>query len=369
MANRILRRELLRAGIAVTASASGLAWLGQPTTLFAQSRAQRDWRFCRKCQTLYFNEFPNKGLCAAGGAHEAAGFNFELPHDQAERPDAQANWRFCRKCQSMFFNGYPNKGRCTAGGGHEAAGFNFVLTHDVAETPSRQRNWRYCRKCSAMFFDGYPGKGRCAAGGGHEAAGFNFALKHLLDYSARTSQILTDPAQMQRMFTELWRTDGRQIAADGVTRALNGKELRRGYNIHRVNVNLATPDFRWTASGPGRIVANILLPGSNAKFLVTTPTVFGSHADPAFRVGFDIAADVTISVANAEPPVRVGDINARISNASVHGANATGTITESVADFFTRGGFSAKITSEINNSPDARQKVAQAIRSALANML
>ena len=41
----------------------------------------------------------------------------------------QAAWRFFQKCEAMFFNGYPNKGICTAGGAHEATGFYFVLSH------------------------------------------------------------------------------------------------------------------------------------------------------------------------------------------------------------------------------------------------
>lgn len=368
MANHIWRRDVLKVGIGVTTAAAGATMLGKANSIFAAPPAQRDWRFCRKCQTMYFDGYPNKGRCAAGGAHEAAGFNFTLEHDQAERPNAQANWRYCGKCQSMFFDGYPKKGACAAGGGHAAAGFNFVLPHDVAETPATQKNWRFCRKCQAMYFDGYPGKGRCAAGGAHEAAGFNFVLRHTLDYLLRATQIWGDSAQMNRMFMELWQREGRQMATDEITRALDGKELKSGFNIHRVNVNLGNPNLRWNVTGPGKVIAHITILGSNAKFLVTTPTVFGGYADPAFRVGFDIAADVVATVANTEPPVRIGDINAVISNANVHGANATGTITETVADLFTKGRFSREITGRMNNSPDLRQKVAQAVRSALANM-
>lgn len=44
----------------------------------------------------------------------------------------QLDWRNCRNCQAMFFNGFPDKGRCPAGGGHDAAqSFNFVLPNDV----------------------------------------------------------------------------------------------------------------------------------------------------------------------------------------------------------------------------------------------
>jgi hypothetical protein len=368
MANHIWRRDVLKAGFGVTTAAAGATMLGKPNSVFSAPPAQRDWRFCRKCQTMYFDGFPNKGRCAAGGSHEAAGFNFVLEHDQPERPNAQANWRYCGKCQSMFFNGSPNKGACAAGGGHAASGFNFVLPHDVAETPATQKNWRFCRKCQAMYFDGFPNKGRCAASGAHEAAGFNFVLRHALDYLARATQIWGNPAQMNRMFLELWQREGRQMAADEVTKALNGRELQRGFNIHRVNVNLGNPNLRWNIAGPGKVAVHITVPGSNAKFLVTTPTVFGSYADPAFRVGFDITADVTATVTNTEPPVRIGDVNAVISNASVHGANATGTVTETVADLFTKGRFSQEVTAKMNNSPDLRQKVAKAVRSALANM-
>jgi hypothetical protein len=31
----------------------------------------------------------------------------------------------------MFYDGFPDKGSCVAGGGHDAAGFNFTLPHDI----------------------------------------------------------------------------------------------------------------------------------------------------------------------------------------------------------------------------------------------
>ena len=136
---------------------------------------QANWRFCHKCNVMFFDGFPEKGVCSAGGVHEAAGFNFVLQHD-VDGP-GQDSWRFCRKCNAMFFDGFPSKGVCPAPGPstHEASGFNFVLPHDV---PGDQANWRFCHKCSAMFFDGFPAKGACSAGGGHEASGFNFVLPH-----------------------------------------------------------------------------------------------------------------------------------------------------------------------------------------------
>lgn len=127
---------------------------------------------------MFFDGRPNKGVCKAGGGHQAQGFMFDLPHDVPETTTAQKNWRFCQKCTQMFFDGRPNKGVCPAGGGHQAEGFMFVLPHDLPETASAQKNWRFCQKCTTMFFDGRPNKGICPSGGGHEAQGFMFVLPH-----------------------------------------------------------------------------------------------------------------------------------------------------------------------------------------------
>ncbi len=149
-------------------------------------QTQTDWRYCSKCQSLFFNGYPQKGICSAGGQHSAAGYNFVLPHDAQGNDKAQTDWRFCGKCYDMFFDGYPtNKGICTAGerhetfGEHEAIGYSFVLPHDVQGTSTAQASWRFCSKCNMMFFDGYPNnKGICANGGGHTATGYNFVLPH-----------------------------------------------------------------------------------------------------------------------------------------------------------------------------------------------
>lgn len=189
---------------------------------------QPEWRFCRKCYALFYDGFPSKGRCHAdGGGHEAAGFNFVLPHDVSGTPTAQDSWRFCHLCNEMFYDGRSDKGHCPGGaldlsglesqtaelnrpivgvpsadagtqdppggpavgnvavphrsnrGGHEAAGFNFVLPHDIPGTSTAQDSWRFCHLCNAMYYDGFPDNGRCVgSGGGHEAAGFTFVLPH-----------------------------------------------------------------------------------------------------------------------------------------------------------------------------------------------
>ena len=173
----VSRRDFLGrvASVSATGAAAVILSVFFSPTLAAATQDQ--WRFCRKCNALFFNGYPQKGRCAAGGGHVAQGYNFVLPHEVPESPHAQGAWRFCSKCSVMFFDGYPQKGNCPAGGGHTAAGFVFVLPHDIPVSGLVQGAWRFCNKCHAMFYDGFNNKGRCPAGGGHVAQGYNFVLR------------------------------------------------------------------------------------------------------------------------------------------------------------------------------------------------
>jgi hypothetical protein len=43
----------------------------------------------------------------------------------------QNNWRYCRKCYSLFYYGFDDNGRCPAGGEHDASGSaNYYLVYD-----------------------------------------------------------------------------------------------------------------------------------------------------------------------------------------------------------------------------------------------
>jgi hypothetical protein len=156
---------------------------------------------------MYYDGSSDKGACPASVAegptglaisgHVAQGYNFELSYDYPEFATAQTAWRWCDKCGVMFYDGFPDKGHCIAGGGHEPVGTGntFTLPHDIAETPFAQPQWRFCDLCHAMFFDGYADKGLCAGNqvgssigptdihripkfAGHHSSGFTFVLPH-----------------------------------------------------------------------------------------------------------------------------------------------------------------------------------------------
>lgn len=81
---------------------------------------QREWRWCSKCQGLWYGGNP-AGPCPAGGSHIKTGSgNYSLVLDSAS-PAGQTDWRWCSKCQGLWYGGNP-PGPCPAGANHIKAG-------------------------------------------------------------------------------------------------------------------------------------------------------------------------------------------------------------------------------------------------------
>ena len=83
--------------------------------------------------------------------------------------DIQQNWRWCRKCEGLYFGGHSTRGKCPAGGEHEIEGSGEYGLY-FAPGPD-QPNWRWCRKCEGLYFGGHSTRGKCSAGGEHEIEG------------------------------------------------------------------------------------------------------------------------------------------------------------------------------------------------------
>lgn len=321
----------------------------------AEPAPQAGWRFCGKCNELFFDGSPNKGRCPAGGGHQASGLNFILPHDGPATKTAQRDWRFCGQCNAMFFDGSPNKGVCPSGGGHRAVGFNFVLPHDVPATSKSQAAWRFCSKCNAMFFDGSPAKGRCPAGVGHTPVGFTFVLPNAGDPFANALETF-------------WRDAGRGIVADVIKRSLVGRRFAKGVSGRDANVNLGDIQATWQRTSPTSLQVEMTAPGNNADVKVTQPSFLGSFADPSFRVGFALLGRFDLRARAGAPFVEVNVVDLSVSRASVHGSNVSGTLVETFADAFSGGGFSRQITSQVNDDSKIKGQVQSGLNQALAGI-
>jgi len=143
--------------------------------------SQSNWRWCHKCQGLFFGGNANPKCPAAppGGAHEKTGSgNYILAHNLPATLGWQSNWRWCNKCQGLFFGGNANP-KCPAGGAHDKTGSgNYSLLHNAPNAAGQQSNWRWCNKCQGLFFGGNPNP-KCPAGGAHVKVGSgNYSLIH-----------------------------------------------------------------------------------------------------------------------------------------------------------------------------------------------
>jgi hypothetical protein len=184
----ICRRELLlRSASLFALTIGGAALVDSAVSPACAAPSQDNWGHCGNCNLLFFNGGQTKGRCPAFGvpaknAHVAAKLGSTLKRYQVTYDDStgsgQGDWRFCTKCSVLFFNGYPEKGVCAEDkGGHAAAGYNFFLYHDRSPSLDEEDGWRYCGNCHALFTTKFPGAVGCpATGKGHVAAGYKFVV-------------------------------------------------------------------------------------------------------------------------------------------------------------------------------------------------
>ena len=91
------------------------------------------------------------------------------PAQKRSTMSPQDNWRWCYRCQGLFFAGNATFGVCPAGGTHSDSGSgNYTLTQGSG---SGQDNWRWCYQCQGLFFAGNATFGVCPAGGTHSDSG------------------------------------------------------------------------------------------------------------------------------------------------------------------------------------------------------
>jgi hypothetical protein len=129
---------------------------------------QQHWRWCHKCQGLFFGDNPGSH-CPAGGGHGNVGSgNYHLATDPAA--PGQQHWYWCHKCQGLFFGDHPNS-VCPAGGTHENKGSgNYRLLDNAQPNEPSQGKWHWCYKCQGLFYSGNPGS-HCPAGSAHASVG------------------------------------------------------------------------------------------------------------------------------------------------------------------------------------------------------
>src|SRR5688572_16210239 len=132
---------------------------------------QRNWRWCRKCQALFFYGHPGTSRCPAGDAHDPTGSGRYTPFFEAPGYGApQSGWRWCFKCSAMFYGA--NAGSvCPVDTEHDKSTSLEYFMPSTAIPDQSQNQWRWCRKCQGMFYGGGSSSGVCPAGSAHSSEG------------------------------------------------------------------------------------------------------------------------------------------------------------------------------------------------------
>lgn len=172
-----LARRTLLTGAAGTVGALAV---GTATATAATPGRQPNWRWCRRCQTLfYFNGFTT-GWCVRGGGHDCEGSGKYEPYHNY--PVGQDQWRWCNRCQCMCYGGLGSqRGQCPSGDRHDYTGSgNYSIEQDGRYDASDQTGWRWCNKCYCLCYAGN-GRGPCPVRGRHN---FNGSGHYYLPHSS-----------------------------------------------------------------------------------------------------------------------------------------------------------------------------------------
>jgi len=131
------------------------------------------WRWCDQCQGLWQAAYG--GPCPAGGQHHSGvgSLHYGLwGVNGGELPPLgyQGQWKWCNKCQAMFYG--PNQGSstCPAGGNHDGtvSGDYALATGSAAG----QGGWNWCSQCQVLFYGPNQGSSHCpATHGAHDPTG------------------------------------------------------------------------------------------------------------------------------------------------------------------------------------------------------
>jgi hypothetical protein len=145
---------------------------------------QSNWRMCGLCMGIFFGGHTTKGVCPfdnglpglANQHRPDPSIHFRLTISAQTTPGFQDKWRWCRRCEGLFFHGNSSDGRCPATGlGHDFTEsgpyqIQFAKTKKVAVGVGLgEIVW--CAKCEGMWVNFDSNFGTCPGVGEHSKQG------------------------------------------------------------------------------------------------------------------------------------------------------------------------------------------------------
>jgi len=130
---------------------------------------QAGWRWCSRCQVLWYAMYNNStGVCAAGGGHNYQGSgHYHSPLHSGTGCNGQSGWKWCCRCMAMFYGAAVSV--CPAGGAHDQSGsgdYTMCLGNQHG-----QFGWGWCSRCGVFWYTNNKASSYCPAGGNHNNQG------------------------------------------------------------------------------------------------------------------------------------------------------------------------------------------------------
>lgn len=149
-------------------------------------------------------------------------------------------------------------------------------------------------------------------------------------------------------------------------------KLPKGVSIHHQSSRLSnTCNAVYSISGR-YIVLTVTIPRSVLFFKTTTPTVFGSYADPAFSLDYDLTATITVEIPSTTAHgLDIRPVHVSLSNLHFDSQNLTGDlvkVADAVSKFLGGPDFLAPITQSRSFDFDGFKAGISQINARLASL-
>ncbi|MFF3691483.1 hypothetical protein [Streptomyces sp. NPDC002187] len=152
------RRTVLRAVAVTTAT----VLLGGGLLAGNAAAAQHLWMSCKRCGGLWFTGNGTRGTCPAGdwldGGHHPVGLDHVLKTEE-DSGAGQRGWRWCSRCQGLYFESSRGNGFCPAypffhfpiDGGRGVTSARYVVEDRGNLDRPGYGGWRWCFKCEGLY--------------------------------------------------------------------------------------------------------------------------------------------------------------------------------------------------------------------------
>jgi len=163
------------------------------------------------------------------------------------------------------------------------------------------------------------------------AQGLEVLKQNVYGSDARPSQVVYADAKLFQTAIDRAINENRNDIANDIKRELGkGDRVARGVTLYNMTLHLGKATVRFVSND--RFEATI--PGNHFYARATTPSVFGSYADPAIEINFDVMLSGRLVMpTRTNPTLSAADAIVSVPRLTVKGRNITGNVGVAILSF------------------------------------